>query len=187
MTSSSPTWCGATRRVTFAKEFLVVGDDAFDLRNLAGDRQQRQDEIVAEQDLRAAVVEDGRQFRALQANVEHDQHCADQWDGEVSFQCQHTVAGQHGDPIAGSNTRVLKGRCEGVHALLEFRISESPVAVHYGGAGTIDGGAPRQEIQRREDRFHDLHLSLGVGADYISRWSLRSAKYASLRSTFNIR
>ena len=71
---------------------------------------------------------------------------------------------------------LLKGRREGVHTLLEFRVSEAPVAIHYGRAGTIDGGAPRQEIQRREDRFHDLHLSLGVGADYISRSPLKSAK-----------
>ena len=100
------------RRAAFAQEFLVVGDNAFDLGNLTGDREQRQDQIVPDQDLRAAVVEDRRQFGALQANVEHDQHRANQRDGEVRFQCQQTVARQHGNAISGSNARVLKSRSE---------------------------------------------------------------------------
>src|SRR5208337_4449221 len=70
----------------------------------------------------------------------------------------------------------LKGRSERVHPLLQLGVSEAAIAVNRSRAGAVSGGATRQEFQRREDRFHDIHLSSGFGGDYISRSRPRPRK-----------
>ena len=104
------------------------------------------------------MVEDRRQFGALQASVEHDQDGADQRHSKVGLQRQQAVARQYGDAIARHDACELQRRCERVHALLKLRVSEPPVAVDRAGTGAIDRGAARQKFQRRQDRFHDLSL-----------------------------